>query len=106
MTKPGTKPVGTDPFTADNGVTMRRSWEMPQGVQALWANGVLLGVFKIGEAVPGVIQADCITLHPFDYEVAKKCEMESKRRDQSRRFHDDRFKLPADSQQRIMQKVN
>jgi hypothetical protein len=103
LTKPGTKPIGTDPFTA-NGITMRRSWEMLQGVQALWFNGVLLGVFHIGEEVPGII-ADCITLHPIDYELAKKCEMESRVRDRSRRFHENRFKLPADTSERIIRKV-
>jgi hypothetical protein len=83
---------------------MRKSWEMPQGVQALWFNGVLLGVFHIGEQVPGIV-ADCITLHPVDYELAKKCEMESVVRERSRRFHSDRFSLPQDTSERIIRKV-
>ena len=104
MTKPGTKPVGRDPWTNAEGITMRKSEEMPLGVQALWLNGVLLGVFEIGEPVTGIV-CDCITLHPQDYEFAKMSEMDSKARDRNRRFHSDRFKLPANASEQIIRKV-
>jgi hypothetical protein len=83
---------------------MLRSWEMLLGVQALWKNGVLLGVFHIGEAVPGVV-ADTITLHPQDYEFAKKCHMERRAVERSRRFHEGRNRLPWDAEQRIARKL-
>jgi hypothetical protein len=76
------KPVGYAPRTF-NGVTIRKSFELPQGVQALWCQGHLLGVFRIGEQVPGIV-ADTITLHPIDYELAVKSHLEAPRRERRR----------------------
>jgi hypothetical protein len=86
------KPVGYAPREID-GITVRKSSEMPVGVQALYNKGVLLGVFHIGERVPAV-QADAITLHPMDYELVVKSYLERKQRDRQRRFKGGIVKAP------------
>ncbi len=62
------KPVGSHPRTF-GGITIRRTAELPPGVQALWREGHLLGVFEIGEPIPN-LRVDNISLNPLDYEKA------------------------------------
>jgi hypothetical protein len=103
-----TRPVGSgawkDP-TSD--ITIRWSDEMPQGVQAIYREGMLLGVFNIGEPVPNVAATD-ITLHRLDYEAVKKSLMEATARNRNRSFHADRnkHKVPYNIESIIRKKVN
>lgn len=49
---------------------MRKSNEIPEGMQALYdKDGLLMGVSRIGQDVQPPRPARQITLHPIDYEI-------------------------------------
>jgi len=89
------KPVGYAPREI-NGLVVRKSSEIPEGVQALYAKGKLLGVFRIGEPVP-IVHADAITLHPLDYEVVLKTYLEQDQRRRRRELRRSLTKMPTQS---------
>ena len=80
------KPVGQSPIEI-NGIMLRKSNEVPEGVQALYdeSTGQILWVGNIGSNPVG-IRATAITLNPQDYEIAVKTHLDEARRAQSRRF--------------------
>ena len=77
-----------------DGIVLRKTEEIPEGVQALYYKGNLLKVCRIGEPVVGLI-CDAITLNPKDYEVVLKCHLERKQKERARRFHDTRVRTPS-----------
>jgi hypothetical protein len=78
------KAVGHSPIVF-GGITMRKSDEMPIGIQSLWREGQCLGVCRIGDTIPDAV-ADTVTLNPLDYEAVKKSMMEAPRRDRAREW--------------------
>lgn len=98
------KPVGSHPFRHGD-VTILRSWEMLEGLQALWYQGRLLGVFRIGEPIPGII-CDTITLHPLDYEAVKKSVMEQALRDRARDSRSGKVRLPLNYERIIRRRMH
>jgi len=80
---------------------------MPQGIQAIYHDGILMGVFEIGKPVPNVHATD-ITLHPLDYEAVKKSMMDSKRKEDAREFNRTRgrsTKLPYNAESLVRKKL-
>lgn len=87
------RPYGFAPRDID-GITMRKTDEVPEGVQALYYQGKLLKVCRIGEPVQGII-CDAITLNPKDYEVVLKCHLERKQKERAQRFVGPRVRTPS-----------
>lgn len=81
------KPVGRNPREL-NGIVMRESEEIPQGMQALYdeRSGQVLWVGLIGGAIPFGIACTAITLNPHDYDFALRSHLESSVREQTKRF--------------------
>lgn len=79
------KPVGSHPVEID-GITMRRSNEVPAGMQALYNEmGQLLWVGFIGTN-PRLNSCRHITLNPKDYEIALRTHLDEGLRAQNQRF--------------------
>jgi hypothetical protein len=74
------RPVGIGAVVV-NGITIRKSEEIPPGMQAFYQDGMLLGVDYISNpfhaAAPGV-HLTSITLNPLDYEVLMISEARAK----------------------------
>lgn len=79
------KPVGSHPVDI-NGITLRQSTEVPEGMQALYdGNGQILWVGAIGTN-PDTIKGRSITLNPKDYEIALRSHMDASMRNRKQRF--------------------
>ena len=90
------RPYGFAPRDID-GITMRKTEEVPEGVQALYYKGTLVKVCRIGEPQLDV-RCDAVTLNPKDYEVVLKCYFERTQRERSRRFRGPIVKTPTQTE--------
>jgi hypothetical protein len=80
-----------------DGIWVYKSSEVPQGLQALYKDNAILGVYQIGAPTNGVL-CDSIVLSHADYEVVLKSFLERRQKGRTRRFHADRIRQPTQTE--------